>query len=237
MQKLPTDHDENLRVIALKKYAILYSERDVRFDRVAKIAAQICQTSMAAVTFVDEDQTWLKAKVGLRANQLPRNETFCTKTILANEVLVVNNALYDDRFKNLKIVVNEPNLRFYAGAPLITSDGHRIGVVCVFSTEPKELLAAQTVALKSLAKQVINILDMKSYYKKLCTNGYDQMDLLLAIESLQEELIYNSFYSTFYNMTQDIQHEINNPLAIVLGRAELLKLTLHKKTHNEIIRT
>jgi PAS domain S-box-containing protein len=110
---------------------------------------------------LEEDIQWLKAKKGTDVEHMPVKTSFCTHTILQDDVMVVPDAREDERFADSPIVAGAPNVRFYAGTPLITSEGHRIGTLCVIDMEPHELTSNQQIMLKMLGKQAINIMEFR----------------------------------------------------------------------------
>ena len=153
--------NETARIEKLLSYQVLDTETETAYDDLVAIAAQICETSTALVSLVDSDRQWFKAKQGIAAAETPRDLAFCAHTILQPQVMVVPDARLDERFAANPLVVNEPYIRFYAGAPLITSDGYKLGTICVVSSEPKEMASHQVKALEALARQVVNQLELR----------------------------------------------------------------------------
>ena len=143
------------RVDALQKYAILDSEPEQAFDDLTLLASYICKTPIALISLVDEDRQWFKAKVGISATETSRNIAFCSTAIQQRDVFVVPDALQDERFRTNPLVVSEPNIRFYAGAPLINEDGYALGTLCVIDRTPRNLAADQEAALKALSRLVL----------------------------------------------------------------------------------
>ena len=143
------------RVRALQKYAILDSEPEQAFDDLTLLASYVCKTPIALISLVDENRQWFKAKVGISAKETSRNIAFCSTAIQQADVFVVPDALKDERFRTNPLVVSEPNIRFYAGAPLINEDGYALGTLCVIDRAPRELAADQELALKALSRLVL----------------------------------------------------------------------------------
>jgi GAF domain-containing protein len=143
------------RVDALQKYAILDSEPEQAFDDLTLLASYVCKTPIALISLVDEDRQWFKAKVGISATETSRNIAFCSTAIQQGDVFVVPDALQDERFRTNPLVISEPNIRFYAGAPLINEDGYALGTLCVIDRTPRNLAADQEAALKALSRLVL----------------------------------------------------------------------------------
>ena len=156
----PTDEIERLR--ALRDYDILDTLPEQEYQDIVQLAALICGTPIALVSLVDADRQWFKAKVGIDASQTPREAAFCAHALLQpNELLLVPDASQDPRFADNPLVTDAPNIHFYAGAPLKTSEGHVLGTLCVVDTKPRNLTQVQQEALFALSRQVISQLDMR----------------------------------------------------------------------------
>ena len=147
--------DDAARVSALQKYAILDSEPEQAFDDLTFLASYVCKAPIALISLVDENRQWFKAKVGISATETSRDIAFCSTAIQQADVFVVPDAMRDQRFCTNPLVVSEPNIRFYAGAPLINEDGYALGTLCVLDQTPRELAAEQRAALKALSRLVL----------------------------------------------------------------------------------
>ena len=125
------------RLAALDKTALLDTLPEERFDRLTRLASKALGTEIALVSLIDENRQWFKSRHGLEATETPRDEAFCAHAIKSDAIMVVPNAAQDPRFAKNPLVTGEPNIAFYAGAPLITKDGHALGTLCVIDSEPR----------------------------------------------------------------------------------------------------
>ncbi|EDM37116.1 GAF sensor hybrid histidine kinase [Pedobacter sp. BAL39] len=153
---LPSKEKERLN--ALRSYHILDSGVDSEFERIAELASLICGVPVAMVTLLDEKRQWFKAKIGVHFTEVPRETAFCQYTILGKDIFEIQDARLDDRFSGNPFVVHEPNIRFYAGAPLIDPNGHAIGSICVLSPDVKCLGDAQRRALTLLSEEAMGLI-------------------------------------------------------------------------------
>ena len=149
------------RLAALRRYRILDTEPEQRFDDLVLLASHVCGAPMAAITLIDSDRQWFKARLGVSVSQTSRDVAFCAHAIQQRELFVVPDALRDARFRDNPLVRAEPNIRFYAGAPLVTPEGHALGTICVLDREPRVLTDAQKAALEALKRQVIALLELR----------------------------------------------------------------------------
>lgn len=162
MQKPATPANEAQRLDALRRYDILDTPPERDFDDLVAIAAAVCDVPIALVSLIDEQRQWFKARVGLAAQQTPRELAFCAHAILSpDRTLVVPDARDDARFADNPLVVDDPNIRFYAGAPLVTPDGEALGTLCVIDTKPRELPARQQQALTALSRQASRAMELR----------------------------------------------------------------------------
>jgi anti-sigma regulatory factor (Ser/Thr protein kinase) len=160
--------DEPARLAALRRYRILDTEPEQAFDDLTLLASQICGTPIAALTLIDEDRQWFKSTIGLSLSQTARNVSFCTHAIDApGDIMVVPNALEDQRFSNNPLVQDDPRIRFYAGAPLVTDDGHALGTLCVLDSVPRILTPGQLHALSALRRQAQAQLELRLHLIEL----------------------------------------------------------------------
>ena len=156
----PTNEPERVR--ALRRYAILDTLPEQTYDDITRLAASICGTPIALISLVDADRQWFKSRVGLpETAEMPRAISFCSHAILQEGVFEVGDAAADARFCDNPLVIGEANLRFYAGAPLVTSEGEALGAVCVLDRVPRTLDAAQKAALESLSRLVMSQMERR----------------------------------------------------------------------------
>src|ERR1051326_1826424 len=172
--------DEAARLAALRRDAIFDTPPDEAFDRVARLAASLFRAPIALISFLDADRAWFKARIGVEIPEIPRDLTLCTRTVLSDDITLVPNALDDPTCADNPLVVGELGVRFYAGAPLITRDGHRIGALCVVDTKPRtEFGPEDHIRLATLARLVMNELELK---RELAVRAAVERDLALANE-------------------------------------------------------
>ncbi len=157
----PTLSSEAERLEALRGYNILDTAPEDSLDDITRLAAHICGTPIAAVSLVDADRQFFKSILGLAVRETPRDVSFCAHTILQPTVMVVPDAREDDRFSSNPLVTGAPNICFYAGAPLVTEDGHALGSLCVIDQTPRLMTSEQQDALRVLARQTVSQFEMK----------------------------------------------------------------------------
>lgn len=154
--------NERERLEALRRYDILDSEPEPSFDRITAIAARVLGVPICLITLVDSERQWFKSKVGLERGQTPREQAFCAHAILDERPMIVRDAHRDQRFHDNPLVTGAPNVRFYAGAPLQTSDGFNLGTLCAIDQTPRDLSPAQLSTLEDLAALVVDELELRS---------------------------------------------------------------------------
>ena len=156
-------HDEQSRLRELKRLMVLDSSEERAYDDITRLAAEMSGAPIALISLVDETRQWFKSRVGLQATETPRELAFCSIAIQEpGKTMIVRDAIEDSRFANNPLVTGDPNIRFYAGAPLVTSNGHALGTICVIDTKPRELTAEQIDQLKFLATQVVVMLEARA---------------------------------------------------------------------------
>ena len=154
--------NEAERIARLQSLAILDTEPEAMFDALTRLASEACGVPIALISLVDSERQWFKSNIGLPETiQTPRDVSFCSQAILAPEIMEVNDALTDPRFADSPLVTGDPDIRFYAGAPITVSGGLRVGTLCVIDRAPKKLSVHQLGMLRQLAVAVAQALEFR----------------------------------------------------------------------------
>jgi PAS domain S-box-containing protein len=199
--KAPLPADEAARLKALAQYEILDTVPEREFDDITLLASHICGTPIALISLIDENRQWFKSKIGMTEKETSRDIAFCAHGILQAEVFVVSDAQADKRFAANPLVTGNPKIRFYAGAPLITADGHALGMLCVNDQVPRELSAEQKAALSALSRQVVAQLELRRSLTQLRLLGS-------AVEQSKESIVIT-----------DAELDLPGPKIIFVNRA------------------
>lgn len=152
--------NENQRLKLLDQYQILDTPPEDIFDELTQLAAEICETPIALISFVDAEREWFKSKVGLTTLEVPRKNSFSSYTILQREILIVSDTLQDERFAENPIAISAPFFRFYAGVPLLTASDFALGSLSVIDFVPRNLELKKQAILQKLARQIIALLEL-----------------------------------------------------------------------------
>ena len=194
---------EAARLATLRAFEILDTPPEQAFDDLARVASFICDTPIALVTLIDSDRQWIKARVGLDVEETTRDAAFCAHTILERRIMEVPDATHDPRFHDNPFVVDGPLIRFYAGMPLVTSDDHALGALCVIDQKPRELTAEQREALEALGRQVMAQFEAHRNFRRLRTLAEEKEELLRVAS-----------------------HDLKNPLHAILASSEIIEALL-----------
>jgi len=223
MKKAHDTPNEPQRLQALLAYRVLDTEPEMSYDDITQLASAICRTPIALVSLIDENRQWFKSRHGLDAPQTPRDISFCGHAIQGNEIFEVKDAYLDSRFADNPLVTGSPIVRFYAGMPLINPEGFAIGTLCVIDHGPRELDEDQQKALKTLARQVVDQLELRKSLATVKEQFKSLQDLTIQLKSQQAQLIHASRLACLGEMSAGIAHEINNPLTIIAGNIPILE--------------
>ncbi|MET3606941.1 signal transduction histidine kinase [Mucilaginibacter rubeus] len=207
-KELPLPENEIERLAALQSYRLMDSGEEKDFDAIASIASALCQTPISLITFIDEKRQWFKSHVGTSLTENFRDLSFCTHTIAGEEdLMIVPDANQDPRFAD-NPVVTEAKVTFYAGVPLVNEDGFALGTLCVLDQKPHDFSDDQIDALKALAKQVVDKIELRRK--------------VTLLEKTNQELINaNVLIQKFASMAA---HDIKNPLSSIKLTSQALKI-------------
>lgn len=200
------------RIQALMSYDIMDTPNEADYDEIVRLASWICGTPISLITLLDDKRQWFKAKIGLEIDETPLEYAFCAHAINQDDIMVVENATLDDRFKNNPFVTGEANVRFYAGMPLTTPTGVKLGTLCVIDTKPNSLSDGQIEALRVLSRQVIKNLEMRLKMRELkeALRRYDEQSKKMAeMDRFKTRLL------------SIIGHDVRNPMATLLSLIEV----------------
>lgn len=153
--------EEKRRLEALYSFNVLDSEEEHCFDELTRLAAIICNTPISMITLIDQDRQWFKSKMGVTIKETHRSIAFCQGTILQDDIFEICDTRENELTKDNPFVTGFPLIRFYAGAPLITSAGYKIGSICVLDKLPQVLSLDQREGLKILSHQVMSLLELR----------------------------------------------------------------------------
>ncbi|CAK6689594.1 GAF domain-containing protein [Synechococcus sp. BA-124 BA4] len=174
---------EEARLEALKDYCILDTAPEQSYDDITLLATHLCEVPIALISLVDAERQWFKSRVGVDVSETSRDVSFCAHAILGKDTLVVRDAREDERFRDNPLVCQSPHIVFYAGVPLTTPEGARIGTLCVIDHRPRDLSDLQLRSLKALARQVVLQLELKRVSDQLAgaLERIDVMEELIPI--------------------------------------------------------
>jgi signal transduction histidine kinase len=212
MSLFPLPQNEAERLVALQSYNIFDTAEEKDFDALASLASAICQVPVALITFIDEKRQWFKAHHGTDIKENSRELSFCTHLIAtSDEVMVIPDATQDNRFVQ-NPMVTEAKIIFYAGVPLVNEDGFTLGTLCLADQQTHTLSTYQIEALKTLAAQVMDKLELRR-----------KMELL---EKTNQELMSsNLLIQKFAAMAA---HDIKNPLSSIQLTSQALQIRLEQ---------
>jgi GAF domain-containing protein len=147
----PVTADERARLAAVGASGLVDTDEEARFDRITRLASMVTGSPIALISLLTSTRQWFKARVGIEPRETPRDWAFCSHAVLQNDMFVVEDALEDDRFRDNPLVLQDPNIRFYAGVPLRDRSGQPLGTLCVIDREPRRLRSTEVQGLIDLA--------------------------------------------------------------------------------------
>ncbi len=213
MIKAPIPANEDKRLQKLKSYNILDTPSENDYDELVQLASQICETPISLMTLVDEDRQWFKSKVGLEVPESSREISFCGHAIHEEEVFLIEDATKDLRFQDNPLVTADPNIQFYAGVPLKTPDGFNIGTLCIIDHKPRKLNQVQLNALKVLARQIVNHLELRLQVNEI-KNAYSDL--------YEERESYYKANKIYQRLLSIVSHDVRGPLNSFIQLVEML---------------
>ena len=205
------------RQACLESYAILDTPPDPELDALVAQAARLTHAPIALISLVDTERQWFKARVGLEATETARNISFCTQTIMQREPFIVADARNDARFAANPLVTGAPNIAFYAGWPLVASDGHALGSLCVIDRVPRELSANQLATMAKLAKQTMLSIEL---HRAVTRGGVAVPHLVGQLLSSNAEFRKQELARE--ELAQLVVHDLKNPLTAITANAALV---------------
>lgn len=199
--------NENERLYALKEYKLLDTLPEEDFDNITNLVANICNVPISLITLLDTDRNFLKSHYGIQFNESPRSVSFCGHAILENSpIFIIEDATKDERFHDNPLI-KEHNIAFYAGVPLINPHGFPLGTLCIYDVKPKQLDKQQQEAMITLAKQVVNLFELR----------LKNIQLTSAYNLLEER------HQSLNTFAGKVSHDLKSPLANITSLSQLFK--------------
>lgn len=215
MVAAPIPVNEQERLQELIRYEVLYTQYEEDFDQIVQLASAICKTPISTITLLDFNKQWFKAKIGVDIEEGDRDTSFCGHAIVQDEaIMIVNDALEDQRFVDNPLVIGEPNIRFYAGYPLVSPSGYKLGTLCVIDRVPRSLTAEQELTLRTLGNQVVKLFELRLRNKEIEAKNTlleDQKIQLQESATVQSKII------------SIIAHDVRGPVTSLKTMIELTK--------------
>ena len=232
--KAPLPLDEVARLESLHDYAVLDTPEEACFDELTELAARICEAPIALISLIDEERQWFKSRVGLDITETTRDIAFCAHALQQKELFIVPDARQDVRFADNPLVMGEPGIRFYAGAPLLTPEGHALGTLCVLDREPREMSAEHQRAMRVLSHHVMTQLELRRRTREVTHLRQEREQILTTLRqehSENERILQDS--ARLVNAEQDGRRLIESTER---SRLALLSLLEDQKQGEESLR-
>lgn len=204
--------NEDERLAELQRYNILDSPSEQDFNEIVELASQVCGTEISLVVLVDEYRQWFKARKGLEAEQTERDIAFCAHALHSDEIFEIADATQDERFRDNPLVTGNPKIRFYAGQPLRSAAGHKLGTLCVIDHSPRQLNEFQRYALGILGRQVERLLELRL--------RVDEIEQSFQVITAQNQALQN--LNRLKDQTLSVlSHDLRSPLATLYTTLDL----------------
>jgi PAS domain S-box-containing protein len=198
---------EKRRIEAVHQFLEIDFKKSSVYQDIVDQATEFCEKPMALLTLLDENVNWVKVHSGIKIENIPRDNSFCQHVIDSDDLLIINDTIKDKRFYNNPLVYSDPKIRFYAGAPLILTNGLRIGSLCLFDLKPNTITILQQKILSILSRQITYLMELEISNRLL----------KLQAEEIEER------NKSLYEIAQIQSHEIRHPLASIMGLVNLIK--------------
>lgn len=211
----PIPANEKERLQELIRYEVLYTQYEEDFDQIVQLASAICKTPISTITLLDFNKQWFKAKIGIENTEGDRDISFCGHAIVQDEaIMIVNDALADQRFIDNPLVLGDPNIRFYAGYPLVSPSGYKLGTLCVIDRVPRSLTTEQELTLKTLGNQVVKLFELRLRNKEV--EARNKLVEEQKIQLQESAAVQNKIISI-------IAHDVRGPVTSLKTMIELTK--------------
>jgi len=211
MVKAPIPANEAARLKDLQGFEILDTPNEKDYDGLVELISQICQCPIAIVNFLDSNRQWYKATKNLDAKEANREDSFCGHAIMGNDVFMITDATQDERFYDNPDVTGGLRVRFYAGAPIVSSNGYNLGTVCAIDKKPHSLNHSQVTSLKTIAQQVSRLLELRKKNKELIQAANTMVSTQKKVAQMSMTERENENYQT----AQVLHEEITNAISAV----------------------
>lgn len=220
VEPYPIPDNEAERIEALSRYDILDTAPEREYDHIAQTAAMLFEAPVALIAFLDGARNWFKAKVGTEVSESPRDISFCAHAIMGDEVMVVPDALKDSRFAESPLVANDPRIRFYAGSPILTRSGHKLGTLCILDVKPRRpWTERETTLLKNLTSMVTDRLELRRHQtirRAASRMAGATSDAIVCSDSFGMITYWNAAAETLFGYKRS--EAIGQPLDIIIPR-------------------
>lgn len=220
----PIPFDEVQRLASLQALDILDTPPEPAFDRLTRLAAQQFDVPITLISLIDPARQWFKSKVGLEVDETPREFSFCQFAIMDDQVMQVPDATLDPRFAQNPLVTGEPHIRFYAGAPLVTEKGFRLGTLCMIDSRPRQPLdEVQQARLRDFAELVINEMELRRLRRLLGDSSFGLSSEVTSALNSMREAEEDLARQAQMNVIAHVAHELRTPLSAMMGFAEIIR--------------